>query len=518
MDRLPDELIALICEHCDHADQKTARLVSWRLHDASSPSVFEHFYLGLFEYGLTALSDLSKSSLAKHVKKLTLFSDIIPSWTKGSYEKAIDMRPDFSKWLQGRKSEIREGYEGVGITTRLYPGDPRREYEALKRHDLSQEELDAGWLHYSECVRQQARWCQWRHGRRFREAFAALSNLTEANVQCATPFSGRTNNWPVWKGLRNVIRVGPDDFVWRQDIAELDYAHLSGQAALCLLEALAYRASFPGVKQIKSLSVHSSHLEPYMDLLDDDPSGPKVFMAYSEEIDELMAFRDARHLTLLDGFRNLTSLRLHIPHATVSAHVSANGVGMADETMDFLRSARHLRKLDLRYGDDEMSPDDESDSQLEDLFDTDEVVFPDLQDLALATNVPAEKLLNFLANHKGSLRSLELRDMLIHNVDLAIEQIPRIIKLDHVYMECLWDDACRTEGEFDVNYLCTLSRGTDFDAAYEQAVKAYLLGHVQTMPQIERDGGLGDVREWWEWQNEYNDTVMGSDNESAQAG
>jgi hypothetical protein len=183
------------------------------------------------------------------------------------------------------------------------------------------------------------------------------------------------------------------------------------------------------------------------------------------------------------------------------------------ETAQFLETASSLRRLDLRYGDDEMSPDDESAVQLEGLFDTDRVIFPYLQFLALATNIPAETLLKFLANHGNTLKTLELRDMLIHNVDLAIQQIPRVVKLDHVYMECLWDDASRTEGDFDVNYLCVLSRGTDYDAAYEQSVKAYLLGQVEAMPQIERDGGLGEIREWSEWQNEYWDTVMDSDDD-----
>lgn len=165
-----------------------------------------------------------------------------------------------------------------------------------------------------------------------------------------------------------------------------------------------------------------------------------------------------------------------------------------------------------------MSPDDESDSQLESLFDSEEVLWPNLESLSLATNIPAEILLKFLAKHAGSLRKLELKDMLIHNVDHAVHHIPKILtSLTHCYMECLWDDASHTtsiggvggnDTMTDVNYLCVLSRGTDFNAPYEEAVKAYLLGRSEEMPVLERDGGSGEIREWAEWQAEAEGTMQ----------
>lgn len=324
----------------------------------------------------------------------------------------------------------------------------------------------------------------------FKEMFSLLPNITDASVQCATPFSGRCNTWPLWKALRERIYVGPDDFVWRQPIDEPDYAEQTGQAALLLLEAIGYRSSFAATNQIRRLNVHSSHLDPYLSLMNTGSVTHAV-----------------RYQTILAGFQHLTTLHFHVPHATVSAHIS--GFGVSVETMEFLRTAKHLRKLELRYGDDEMSPDDESDSQLESLFDSDEVLWPKIQHLSLATNVPADILLKFLRNHAGSLRTLELRDMLIHKVDFAIEQIPKILSLEYCYMECLWDDASRVSDDIDVNYLCVLSRGTDFKAAYEESVKAYLLGQKDTMPPLERDGGSGEIREWAEWQADYNATVAG---------
>lgn len=77
MEHLPEELLALICVQCDHASLKTCRLVNTRFHDASTCHVFEDLYLGLFEFSLAKARDISKSPLAKHVKRITIYSDIV---------------------------------------------------------------------------------------------------------------------------------------------------------------------------------------------------------------------------------------------------------------------------------------------------------------------------------------------------------------------------------------------------------------------------------------------------------
>lgn len=77
MDRLPEELLALICEQCEFASLKACRLVNSRFHEASTCHVFEHLYLGLFEYSLLNAREIARGPLAKHVKKLTIYSDIV---------------------------------------------------------------------------------------------------------------------------------------------------------------------------------------------------------------------------------------------------------------------------------------------------------------------------------------------------------------------------------------------------------------------------------------------------------
>lgn len=431
----------------------------------------------------------------------------VPFWTKDSWLEAIDFRPAFSLYLATRKSHVRGLDDDSGIISRVHSGDPRRDYDSLPRHSFTEAEIDTGWNSYQATVREQSQWRQDTHGMMFKELVSLLPNLTDASVQCATPFSSRwlvpinanplrqslnahqylSNTWPLWRTLRKRIYVGPDDFFWRQPIEEPDYAHQTGQAALLLLEAIGYRSSYAAIKQVTDLNVHSSHLDPYLSLMD-----------HSSVTQSL------RYQTILAGFQHLTTLCLYVPHATVSASIS--GLGVLVETMDFLRTSRHLRKLDLRYGDDEMSPSDEYEFQLESLFNSDEVLWPGLENLSLATNLPADILLKFLRKHAISLQALELRDMLIDNVDFAVEQIPKILSLKHCYMECLWDDAPPDGANLGVNYLCVLSRGTDCNAPYEQSIKSYLLGQCEFMPALERDGGSGEIWGWPDWQA-YADAV-----------
>lgn len=484
MDRLPEELIALICEFCDHASLKNARLVNSRLKEISTPATFSHFYMGLFGYGVTKLERLAKSPLARHVKRFTIYSEVLPDWNKSAWKRAIDFRPPFSQWLTPVRAEAtREQALLNPALSSLREYNLAEKYESLPRHSFSDERLEIGYVAYKSCLRDQINWRKNSLGIAFKEYFAMLPNVIEAKVQCTTPFAGRTNQWPVWKALRQYILVGPDDWMYSTDFQEANYAYLSGHAALSLLEAVAYRASFSGTKHLTSLYVHSAHLDPYRKLMN-EASG--TIFEYE--------FHNLGIHQLHEGFRHLTKLYLHIPHATISARL--NGSSMAKETMEFLRLARQLQSLDLRYGDDELSPDDDA-SQLETLFldGSETVLWPEMKHLSLATNIPAEILIGFLRNHAKTIQSVELRDMLVHGVDLALAQIPKVIELQHVYVEQLWDDASENDGA-SVSHLCVLSKGTDFDAPYEQAVKSYLLGKTSRLPAIERDGGFGDVMDW----------------------
>ncbi|KAK4508381.1 hypothetical protein PRZ48_002119 [Zasmidium cellare] len=490
MERLPEELIVQICEFCDHASLKNARLVDSRWNAASTPATFEHFYMGVFGSGVEKLGNLAESPLSKHVKTFTIYSEVLPNWSKTAWQKAIDFRPPFSQWLPPVKVEVaRElatlNWAQFSSQQSLREYNLAEKYESLPRHSFNDDDLERGFSRYQECVRDQANWRKQVRYLAFKEYFARLPNLIEARVECTTPFVGRTNQWPVWRALRRHILVGPDDWMYSTDFQDENYSYLSGHAAMSLLEAVAYRASFSGTKQLTSLYVHSSHVAPYHDLMEEAFGRFQWFAPRNSYIHQLQ-----------EAFRHLTRIYLHVPHATISDRLEPGAV--AKETMTFLRQARQVQSLDLRYGDDELSPDDDA-SQLEVLFldGSENVLWPDIKHLALATNIPAEILVGFLRNHSKTLESLELRDMLVRNVDLALAQIPKVVELRHVYVEQLWDDNAEDTGT-SVHHLCVLSRGTDFDDPYEQAVKSYLLGQKSMLPVIERDGGFGDVVDWEE--------------------
>lgn len=122
-----------------------------------------------------------------------------------------------------------------------------------------------------------------------------------------------------------------------------------------------------------------------------------------------------------------------------------------------------------------------------------ELMWPNVEHLALATNIPGQVLVDLLRQHAAISKSLELSDMLVHHVDSAIEQIPRVDRLACVYIECLWTDAGQGSS---IDFIYIFPRGTYCDDSYERAVKARLLAQPKACPLIEWDGSLGNVDDW----------------------
>lgn len=478
--RLPAELLELISQQCDHASQKESRLVNQRFQSAATPSVFEHFYMGYFEHALDNFYALAKSPLAKYVKRFTIYSDLLPEWPRAEWESKIDLRPDFSLWQAARRAQQGQTCHTCKLSQHpcldcacTYPDlDP--EYRSLQRQFLTTAELDVAYGSFLRLVWKQ----QCLHSgdlRKFKEHFAMLPNVSEASVKGATPFSGRTNEWPVWKGLRKTILVGPDDWMYPKghpmSNVSSDTAHQqrhgrgAGQAALYLLEGVGYRSQFFGTKHITKLSVQAK--QPYRDLIGAAGSFGGI-PADSQ-----------RYQTIVEAFRHVEDLSLNILYPFESnAH---HGPGLTSETVELLRAAKQLRRLDFTFFEDEYEDED----GVAPLFATDENFrWPHLEHLALRTNIESTIFLDFLKQHAGSLRSLELRDMVVNDIEDVLECIPRIVKLQHVYAECLWGKW--REPSIDSN-VCLLARGTDFDDPYERSVKAYLLGERDDLVELKRE-------------------------------
>ena len=95
--------------------------------------------------------------------------------------------------------------------------------------------------------------------------------------------------------------------------------------------------------------------------------------------------------------------------------------------------------------------------------------------------MPHTILLPFFSFLSPTLRSLELRDMVVEDVRELVCGIPRILNLEHVYMECILQ---RRSGD---GFGCAFLEGSDVDKPYERAVKAYLLGKSEELPEL-----------WWD--------------------
>lgn len=194
---------------------------------------------------------------------------------------------------------------------------------------------------------------------------------------------------------------------------------------------------------------------------------------------------NSRYETILEGFRHLQTLILSVPHAAESEF--RHHFGVANETIDFLLAAKHLSSLDLEFGDDNFSDGGPVlQHHLEHLFDgSQEGLWPQLRHLTLSTKIRSPGFLRFLEQHSSTLKSLELRDMEVCNVPYVFEQIPKLLKLERVYMECVWsafEPEKNSQG-------CFIVSGSDHDDDYERSVKAYLLGEREDLVVLRDEGG-----------------------------
>ncbi|KAK5124821.1 hypothetical protein LTR85_001534 [Meristemomyces frigidus] len=227
---------------------------------------------------------------------------------------------------------------------------------------------------------------------------------------------------------------------------------------------------------------------------------------------------------LTAAFQHLTDLRLHNPHA--SAVDEPSWQQMDKETAGILRAATQLRRLDLKFHDSEKidiymdGNTDWTTESIASIFKNDTgVVWPHLQHLALAVNMGSDEFTQFLWNHSATLRSLELRDMIVYEARELCLQIPKMLKLDHVYFGCVYHG--EHEGEWqdgeDVELQCAFGRGTDYDDPYEKAVKAYLLGQGEELPRLREDvlgRDCGEAMEEDQEQDDDGDVSNGNDDEN----
>lgn len=475
MQSLPVELLDLVAAHCEHADLKNMRCSCKAFRSVTTPLVFEHHYMAMTAKHFAAFVALASSPLAKHVKKLTLFSDVLPAWSRDDWEDSIDYR----KGLEAEPAdsvasddEIHEGVSAHLTALSLLPDDAR---------NLAAAELDRtrAWNRFKKIRSQQWAWQTWEHQYNLVGQFVNLVNLTEASVTSAEWHKSqyRSDRLPVWRRLETQMLVSPDHWQAWDNKNLVQSTWLGSRRLLCpigsclLLIGVLLRAMSCEMRHGMTLKLGNDCPVPYKILIGDDGGQNAII--------------DTRYNSMVQCFTYLTDLQLH---RTVSSRLSNDhALGMSHEVAQCIRAAHKLRKLDLKFQEchrvhRQQRPNGEFATPVGNIFDGSAgVLWPHLEHLALSLNLGQHvDFSGFLRHHSNRLRSLELRKLyIIPGGRSFLQEIPKILTLKHVYVVRLRD---RPSSSMSV-----LARGTDYDDPYEKSVKAYLLGESDELPEL-RDG------------------------------
>lgn len=450
MDTLPTEILELIVEHCDHASLKSLRLVNKEWQRLTTPGVFEHFYMGLFDHCLHNLCLLSKSPLAKYVKKFTFYCDPLPEWSGSTGAHCWKLSIDYTH----EAGLARSPFDGMNT--------PISESDSQRCHSFSYEQLKHGYDQF-QVLRQQQR--NWRHASTqlaFKEHFAMLPSVAEATLTYARSNENvPANALPVWKGLRQRMCIGPDN--WEPFGAiicgapDSMPAMISMTATMCLLEAIGFRSTFVGTNPITRLN--AAYLCAYGDSHFSASWGQTP---YGRE--PAMIIKDIRQT-----FQHLTHLSVREPSVFGLQEVDFGD----EETLEY-ETARFIHilewsRLPLR------APVWPEPSGL-----LPRPGWPMIKHLQLSVLVHFEVLKRFLSWLSPTLRSLELLEMCIPDPNELIIEIPKILKLEHVFLQKIW---ARGSLRIDVMGHCWFREGTDIDAL--RPLKAFLLRQSNRKPDFD---------------------------------
>jgi hypothetical protein len=119
-----------------------------------------------------------------------------------------------------------------------------------------------------------------------------------------------------------------------------------------------------------------------------------------------------------------------------------------DETVRLLKSATNLESLELEIDAGERVPtnserqfeirDSPVDLVLLSLFSSPSTTYPYLRELKIGASLHPDSFINFLSNHKSTLRSLVMTDCIGYDWDKILDFIDQDLKLDHFRARFLW--------------------------------------------------------------------------------
>ncbi|KAL1618483.1 hypothetical protein SLS54_007211 [Diplodia seriata] len=437
MDALPEELLDLIAAECDFVSLKRLRGTCKVLARLTVPRIFEHVHVGMFMESLQKICCIAAhSDFRKMVRKLTYHGELLPYFeNREEYAERIDMRPPFSLFYQMYCYE-----KGLPV---LPSGDMR--YREAKSAALAiwtklpkvdpELDLDAYYQEYQRIWEEQQEWDEERT-QILRRAICNLPKLEMAEVstqEMGTP----KNHGPVWGRLLPRILQGPDDwkFIDSNEEASLGVSLDGAQQITHLLKALCERTSRP----VRSLKFATSNNVFWCQAT----RLPIVHQSlWPAELGGLEI--DGRVYEMRYAFQNLTHLELLISFDHFWDRRDWIGSGMRA----FLQEAKKLERLHFGYSEETKDrEDDRWDDPLQILGD---IHWPVLHTLRASFTTRENLLVGLLKRHSATLKRLSMVDMALSRAHGSwasiIEQIPHILKLEHIYVESLWDSTCEDNG------------------------------------------------------------------------
>ena len=436
----------------------------------------------ILDDSLERLISISKSRHMRHIKRLTIYIDFLPDLRFVEWERAINYKEDIIYWTercldQGQSAFRAQPKAGEPLPFDL-PNTTDLDGDHIPRHNFSPRQLMDGYRAFEVARLQRSSWHESRQGLVLRECLAMLPNLD--SVTCvpaaAEQIKGRRRTWPVWKRMRRNV------FVDANDLDERTYTPLdsrkseefSRRVSLTILEAIAFRASFSGIKQITRLKLHSKQRGSWGRMTAAHPewSPPALSVPTVER----------KLNTIPEGFRHLTHISLCLTHLR-NDHLDS--LSFLTEFTKFLHAAKQVRSLNLSFCDCRRTYEWEPfyPQPIEDNlypFLDGRPSWPFIEHFGLNMHVQHEKLLTFLQFLSPSLRSLKLTNMGVGDAGELVTQIPRILKLQTVEMTRLW----HTQARQPPRYRCLFPDGIDVVSPFESAVRGYLLGKASECPDL----------------------------------
>jgi hypothetical protein len=248
---------------------------------------------------------------------------------------------------------------------------------------------------------------------------------------------GRIDATAYWNNLSRTILVNAFSLEGRPRAVRRENG---GAPTALLLVALGNRSRVEGVKHVESLTIEMPAYS-HLDII----KHRYVFCRHYEGIDDEKA-GEAQCLIVLDVFKRLKHLALLFPGSQKMRKNKLIGYRESEhEILRLLESATDLESLELEVdegkrvlADDRGPRDSPVDLVLSSLLSRPETTYPCLREVKIGASLHPDSFINFLSNHKSTLRRLVMTDCISYDWETILDFIDQDLKLDHFRAKFLW--------------------------------------------------------------------------------